>query len=192
MDFTFKPLNEKTWHNLETLFGEKGACGGCWCMTWRLTQKEYEQSKGNGNKRKFFNAAKEGKPLGVIAYHNKIPIGWCSVSPRTSLVRLETSRLFKKADSIPVWSITCLFIKKEFRRKGISSKLIQQAASYAFKNGALAVESYPVIPKKKDMPDVFAYIGTSGAFMKAGFKTISQPSETRLIMRLGKQNGSAV
>ena len=26
------PLTPDRWDDFETLFGERGACGGCWCM----------------------------------------------------------------------------------------------------------------------------------------------------------------
>ena len=92
----FKPLNLETWQDLQILFGDNGACGGCWCMTWRLTHKEYESNKGANNKIKFYNLIKERLPLGVLAYYNDFPIGWCSISPRKSLIRLENSKLFKR------------------------------------------------------------------------------------------------
>ncbi|MBI2969026.1 MAG: GNAT family N-acetyltransferase [Bacteroidetes bacterium] len=180
---TFHPLTSQNWKHFETLFGAKGACGGCWCMTWRLTSKDYEKFKGNGNKQKIRRLVKSNRPLGIIAFKNKIPIGWCSVSPRHTFPRLENSKLLKRLDDIPVWSITCLFINKEFRRKNISSFLIKEAAEYAFQNGATVVEAYPVIPKKKPMPDVFAWTGIANAYKKVGFAIAHQPNENRLIMR---------
>ncbi|HEB84575.1 MAG TPA: N-acetyltransferase, partial [Bacteroidetes bacterium] len=29
------PLSPERWGDFEALFGERGACGGCWCMYWR-------------------------------------------------------------------------------------------------------------------------------------------------------------
>jgi len=182
--FIFSPLTAETWNQFEALFGERGACGGCWCMTWRLTSKQYEKFKGIGNKNKIHKLVLDRKPLGVLAFENNIPVGWCSVSPRDTLARLENSRLLKRLDNIPVWSICCLFIKKEYRRKNLSSQLISAAADYAFKNGATVVEAYPVIPKKKEMPDIFAFTGIANAYKKAKFRIASQPNENRLIMRL--------
>lgn len=185
---TFKALTSGSWKDFENLFGERGACGGCWCMTWRLTSKDYEKYKGEGNKQMMHKLVANNKPLGVIAFENKVPVGWCSVSPRHTLTRLENSRLLKRIDDIPVWSICCLFIKKEFRRKGVSSLLISAAANYAFENGASVVEAYPVIPKKKEMPDLFAYTGIANVYKKANFKMVRQPNENRLIMRITKNS----
>ena len=184
----YKPLDVRTWPDLVSLFGKNGACGGCWCMTWRLTSKEYEANKGGGNKLKFHDLVKTSKPLGTLAFSNNMPIGWCSVSPRETFLGLEKSRLFKRIDSSPVWSVTCLFIRKDFRRDGLSSALIKTACNNAFNQGAETIEAYPIIPKKDKMPDVFAWVGFSKAYKNAGFDVVSQPSETRLIMRLTREN----
>ena len=183
---SFEPLSITTWQSLLELFGERGACGGCWCMTWRLLSKEYEKSKGALNRELFYQLVKNKEPLGVIAFEDGKPIGWCSISPREKLIRLENSKLFKRIDDTPVWSITCMFIKKEYRKKGISSMLIKEASIYAFLNKAKAIEAYPVIATKdKMMPDVFVYYGLVNAFKDAGFKKVKQASANRLIMRLG-------
>jgi hypothetical protein len=36
LDLAFHPLTPERWHDLEQLFGTRGACGGCWCMWWRV------------------------------------------------------------------------------------------------------------------------------------------------------------
>jgi hypothetical protein len=38
MKLLIKELNPKLWGDLERLFGEKGAWGGCWCMYLRIEQ----------------------------------------------------------------------------------------------------------------------------------------------------------
>ncbi|MDN5204728.1 GNAT family N-acetyltransferase [Fulvivirgaceae bacterium BMA10] len=182
----YKTLNPNTWTDLVELFGDRGACGGCWCMTMRLSSKAYENNKGDSNKRKFHNLVKENQPLGILAYDRDKPIGWCSVSPRETLTRIENSRYFKRIDDQPVWSIACFFVLKEFRHEGMSLNLIREASKYAFDQGANIIEAYPIIPKKDRVPEVFAWVGFSSTFKKAGFKVVRQPSETRVMMRLTK------
>lgn len=183
---TFKPLTKETWPNLQILFGDKGACGGCWCMYWRLAHKEYENGKGNTNKSRFFDLIEKELPLGVLAFYDDEPVGWCSISPKSELVRLKNSRLFKTIETIPAWSITCLYIHKKHRNKGMSSELIAAATEYALENGATTVEAYPIIPKAKRTPPAFAWVGFANSFIKSGFKEVIQASENRLIVRLEK------
>lgn len=179
----FEPLSLQNWDQLMELFGEKGACGGCWCMYWRLTHRDFQASKGKRNEQLFQDLVMHKKPLGVIAFIDQKPVGWCSISPRSDLVRLSTSRLLKPVDETPVWSITCLFIDKQYRRRGLSSRLIRAACENVKRYGATVVEAYPIIPKKDKVPDVFAWVGFASAFEKAGFEVIDQRSETRVVMR---------
>jgi hypothetical protein len=53
----------------------------------------------------------------------------------------------------------------------------------ARQKGARIVEGYPIEPKKKEMPDVFAYHGFASIFRKNGFQEVARRSETRPMMR---------
>ena len=70
---------------LFSLFGERGACGGCWCMLWRLTRKQYELQKGVGNKLAMKAIVDSGEVPGILAYHNTEAIGWCAIALRKHL-----------------------------------------------------------------------------------------------------------
>lgn len=104
--------------------------------------------------------------------------------PREAFPRLERSRVAKRIDEKPVWSVICFFVHKDFRHSGVSSALIQAAVDYAKQHGAKIIEGYPVEPKKDKMPDVFAWQGLAEIFRRAGFKEVARRSETRPYMRL--------
>jgi len=184
LPLTFQPLTSKRWSDLETLFGERGACGGCWCMSWRLKRSQYEKQKGPRNKRAFRTIIANGPAPGVLAYSGSEPVGWCAVAPRDVHQRLENSRILARVDDQPVWSVTCFFVAKPFRRAGVSVQLLKAAVAHAAKFGARIVEGYPVEPRKDPMPDVFAWTGIGSAFRKAGFKEVARRSSTRPIMRI--------
>jgi hypothetical protein len=40
LKISVKELTTALWNDLEELFGEKGACGGCWCMYMRIGKGE--------------------------------------------------------------------------------------------------------------------------------------------------------
>ena len=50
IELSFEPLTIEKWGDFVSLFGERGACRGCWCMLWRLSRKEFESQKGDTNK----------------------------------------------------------------------------------------------------------------------------------------------
>ena len=186
--FSFLPLTKANWDDFVKLFGVKGACGGCWCMNWRLSAADYNRLKGDGNKKAMREVVKKSLP-GIIAYEKKESVGWCAIAPRSAYIRLERSKVLKPVDDKEVWSVTCFFIKKEFRRKGLSSQLLRAAVDFALSEGALIVEGYPVDTnplQSEKLPDVFAWTGLPNTFLKAGFKEVARRSATRPIMRFYK------
>jgi GNAT superfamily N-acetyltransferase len=183
LNLEFHPVTPKRWADFESLFGAKGACGGCWCMLWRLTRKEFEQQKGEANRQAMKTIVESGEIPGLLAYSEKQPVAWCSVAPRENFPALERSRVLKKIDDEPVWSISCFFIHKDYRKKGLSVRLLEAAVDYIKKQGGRIVEGYPVEPKKGKTADVFAWTGLASFFKKAGFVECARRSETRPIMR---------
>jgi GNAT superfamily N-acetyltransferase len=179
----FFPVTPDRWGDLETLFGPRGACGGCWCMYWRQTRAEYEKKKGGGNRRALKKLVTSRRPPGLLAYADGRPVGWCAIAPREAYSTLERSRVLARIDDAPVWSVPCFFIARPLRRKGLTARLLAAAVEFARKNRATIVEGYPVEPKKGAMPDVFAFTGLAGSFKKAGFVEAGRRSPTRPIMR---------
>lgn len=182
-ELEFHPLTLDRWKDLERLFGKRGACGGCWCMWWRLKRTEFERQKGEKNKAALKKIVRSGQVPGILAYADEKAIAWCSVGPRETYPALERSKVLKRIDDKPVWSVVCFFVAKPFRRKGVSVSILRATVEYAKKNGAKIVEGYPVEPKKGRWPDAFVWTGLPSAFLKVGFKEVHRGSPTRPIMR---------
>lgn len=187
--FSCHPLGPDTWNDFAELFGPKGACAGCWCMLWRLPRKSYEAGKGDGNRDAMRALVDSGVQPGIIGYLDGVPAAWCSVGPRPDFPGLERSRILQAVDQQPVWSLTCLFIHKNYRRQGLSGKMIAAAAGFARQQGATILEAYPVEPKLDKMPDVFAWTGIAAPFLKAGFREVARRSEGRPVLRLELEKG---
>ena len=189
----FHSATASRWSDIEELFGERGACGGCWCMFWRVPRKEWDANKGVGNKSALKSIVTAGGKPGILAYIGKEPVGWCAVAPREEYIALRRSRILKPVDQKPVWSISCLFVKKAYRRKRISAQLLRAAVEFAKKQGAEVVEGYPVEPTMEKMPDPFLWHGVPSAFKAAGFREVLRRSKTRPIMRyeIGRRGRSS-
>ncbi len=178
----FHPLTSERWPDLERLFGPNGACGGCWCMWWRLTAAQFQKQKGPGNREALKSIVESGEVPGIIAYSQDAPVGWCSLAPREAYPRLERSRTLKRVDDKPVWSVVCFFVAKPWRRKGVTEALLEAAREYAANRGAHLLEAYPV-ESRGTIPDAFAYTGLASTFRKAGFDEVLRRSPKRPIMR---------
>jgi GNAT superfamily N-acetyltransferase len=183
MNLSAYSLDITHWEDFEELLGERGGCGGCWCMSWRLKMAEFEKQKGELNKLNMKYLVENNEDIGVIVYIDGNPIGWCASAPREKFVRLENSRILKRIDNEPVWSITCLFLSKAYRRKGISVEVIKAVINYCKLKGANIIEAYPVIPYENKIPDAFLWTGIPSSFEKAGFVIVEKRSKWKWMMR---------
>ena len=179
---SFYPLTSSRFADFERLFGPRGACGGCWCMFWKLRGKAFDEITGEPARQMQKSIVDSGTVPGLLAYQDGEPAGWIAVEPRAAYPRLAHSRVLKPVDAADVWSVACFFVSKQARRQGLTVELLKAAVDYVKDQGGKIVEGYPV-DAKKDMPPVFIYHGTAAAFKKAGFTEVARRSETRPIMR---------
>lgn len=185
-----RALTADDWPVIERLFGSNGACGGCWCMSWRVPRggKLWEEQKGEPNRRNFRKLVRDGRVFGALAFCGDDPVGWCCVGPRADFPRLERTKALSTEWNVHTWSVTCFYIPARWRHKGIATKLLDEAVAVASANGAGEIEGYPVVSKQaanKDIPAAFAWTGVPPVFERNGFVQINVESEGRPIYRRG-------
>lgn len=152
-------------------------------MWWRTTRSAFSATKGEGNRAAFRQIVDSGEVPGLLLYEHDQPVGWCSVAPRDRFSALARSRALPLIDDAAPWSVPCLFVRRDRRRRGISVELLRAAVGYAGENAARTLEGYPVQPRKASMPDAFAWTGTVSAFRSAGFTEAARGPTGRVIMR---------
>lgn len=152
-------------------------------MWWRLSRSEWTRGKGARNRRAFRRVVLAGETPGLLAYAEGRPIGWCAIAPRDAYPVLDRSRVLARLDGEPVWSVTCLFVARPYRRRGVTVALLRAAVEHARRKGARVVEGYPAAPRSGSLPDAFAFMGLPSAFLAAGFVEVARRSPTRPIMR---------
>jgi GNAT superfamily N-acetyltransferase len=177
------PLTPERWGDFERLFGPRGACGGCWCMWWRLPTREFNAGKREGNREVMRGLVEGGAVPGLLAVAGGEAVGWCAVAPRGDYRRLERSRTLAPVDDLPVWSVPCFFVARAWRGRGVGRRLLEGAVDHVRSCGGRIVEGYAVVPKKERMPDVFAYHGPLSLFRACGFEEVARRSEARPIVR---------
>jgi len=181
---TVEPLSKKNWQKFERLFGSKGACGNCWCMYYRLKKQDFAKGKENqGNKKAMKKLVWQGKPAGVMGFCDGEPVAWCAFAPREDFQKIENSRVHKRIDAEPVWSIPCFFVDKRFRKRGVSVTMLEALIAYAKRNKIKILEAYPVIPTQEKLPDAFAWVGLYKSFARAGFRIVDRTSKNRPMVR---------
>ena len=145
MTLTFHPVTPDRWPDLERLFGPHGANSGCWCLWWRLSRAEFDRSTADERKAGLKGLVDAGDRPASWPISPMNPSPGSRWAARIS-ASLERSRVLKRVDDRPVWSIVCFFVGKRYRRQGLMVRLLQGAVGYAAANGAQIVEGYPVDP----------------------------------------------
>jgi GNAT superfamily N-acetyltransferase len=181
--FTYHPVTSDRWDDFETLFGKSGAYGGCWCMWWRSKRSEFEKRGNAGNRSAMKDLIASGVVPGILIYDGRQPVAWCSIAPREQYGSLNRSRVLKRLDDKPVWSLVCMYVDKEYRNRGITGKLITMAVEYVRDQGGSVIEAYPTLPKDHHLPPVSSFMGLPEMFEKAGFVEVARPSASKAIMR---------
>jgi len=179
MTLKIRPLTPDLWPDLEDLFGEKGACNGCWCMYCRIGSG-YRKQPADKNKAAFRAIVKRGPPPGLLAFDGDRAVGWCQVTPRDELPALDRSWRLKRVDDLPVWALSCFYVRIGYRRKGVTKALISAALKVAKRAKAPALEAYPF---DADVSPSASSTGFATTFARAGFKVVARRDPPRPIMR---------
>ena len=117
----------------------------------------------------------------LLIHTHRLPLPASTIWSSLSFIR--PWRGLAPLDETPVWSVTCFFVAKDFRRQGVTVKLLRAAVEFVRERGGRVVEGYPVEPYSDAMPAAFAWTGLAAAFRKAGFKECARRSAARPIMR---------
>ena len=179
MELDVREVTPDLWPALEELFSTEGPVGRCWCMYWRIGAS-YRKRPSAANRDDLRAVVEQGPPPGLLAFDGDLAVGWCQVTPREPLPALERTWRLRPVDDTPVWSISCFYIRKGYRRRGVTTALIEAAVAMAQRHGAVAVEAYPLDGSLSPSSTSTGYTTT---FERAGFSTVVRHVPPRPIMR---------
>jgi GNAT superfamily N-acetyltransferase len=188
----FHPVTTDRWPDLERLFSESageelGNPSRCWCMEWRVAShgqwRESAEAGGEANREGMRRFVASGEVAGIIAYADGEPAGWCSVSPKPSLVGLarvseRVGGSYGEFEDAAEWAVICFYVPEKHRGVGLMGQLLEAAVAYAAENGARVVEGYP-------MDTGFETDGAGGTrnvFERAGFVEVRRANEHQAVM----------
>jgi GNAT superfamily N-acetyltransferase len=179
MKLDIRPLTADLWPALEDLFGKNGACNGCWCMYWRIGAADRKRPREK-NRAAFRKIVRSGPPPGLLAFDGDVAVGWCQLTPRSALPWLDHESRLKRLDQVPVWALSCFYVRIGYRKRGVTSALIAAALKAAKRAKAPQLEAYPLDAAKTPSASGTGYAST---FARAGFKTVACHFPPRPIMR---------
>jgi GNAT superfamily N-acetyltransferase len=176
------PLTRKTWPSLESLFSANKTVGGCWCAWYLRDNKDVQSGWGDGNKAFLHEKVRADEPLGLLAVEDR-PLGWVAVAPRALYPRLDRSPISESDAGPDAWAVTCFFVHRDARRRGLGRTLLDGAVDFARERGAGVVEAFPVDTEGERRTSGDLYHGTLTMFLAAGFALVERRGTRRALVR---------
>lgn len=170
-DFETRSLTTATWPAFSELVERHdGVWGGCWCMGF------HEEGVGRGRTAAGNRAAKErrvcaGTAHAALVFEGERCVGWCQFGAPGELPRIKHARAYDKLlVELPDWRITCFFVDKERRKRGVAETALAGALTEIALLGGGTVESYPELVDGRKVSSSFLHNGTVELFERHGFE----------------------
>ncbi|TVR51710.1 MAG: GNAT family N-acetyltransferase [Puniceicoccaceae bacterium] len=141
----------------------------------------YRKRPAEANRADFRALVREGPPPGLLAFLEQQPVGWCQLTPRAALPAFDQLWRLRRVDDLPVWSLSCLYVRVGFRRRGIATALIEAGVEVARRAGAPALEAYPI---DAAVSPSASSTGFASTFKRLGFREVARRDPARPILRL--------
>jgi GNAT superfamily N-acetyltransferase len=173
-DLRVVPVTPDRWDDLVALFGPNGAYSNCWCTWWMWRAAEWDRRSPTQRRAELRQRVLTNEEPGLLAYDGNDPIGWCAVAPRERYERLTSprARTYKRHDDRPSWVVTCFFVRRDRRRGGVATALLESVAEFVAAGGGTLVEGYP-IERPEHGPSAM-YTGTVSMFTDTGFVEVAR------------------
>jgi ribosomal protein S18 acetylase RimI-like enzyme len=175
--YAVKPLNESTWADFASLVERhNGVWGGCWCIAFHAEGGQ----RGTDHRAQKECRVREGRAHAALVFDGDLCVGWCQFGSPDELPRIKFGRAYREAaEEPPDWRITCFFVDKAYRHKGVAAAALRGALAEIARLGGGTVESSPEDVEGRKVSNSFLYNATIAMFEREGFTRARQ---------LGKNN----
>jgi GNAT superfamily N-acetyltransferase len=183
-DYAIRPLDVATWDAFVDL-AEKhnGVWGGCWC-TWFHPACAEKGGHPGGNRAYKEQLVREGKAHAALVFDGDVAVAWCEYGSPDELPNIYHLKEYNAGlDKPPDYRLTCFFVDRDYRRKGVAAVALRGALTLIAKAGGGAVEGYPQDTPGKRTSSSFLYNGTRGLFEQAGFTYERPKGKNHCVMR---------
>jgi GNAT superfamily N-acetyltransferase len=173
MGYHSKLLDASTWPDFVQLVERhNGVWGGCWCMGFH---PEMSRTSAEHNRAEKERRVREGRTHAVLVYDDLACVGWCQYGPMEELPGIKYRRAYEEGgDALPDWRITCFFVDRKYRGRGVAATALTRALEEIGRCGGGTVESYPEDFNGREVSKSLPYMynGPIAMFERQGFERV--------------------
>lgn len=183
-DFTSRPLDESTWPAFARLVEKhNGVWGGCWCMGF------HPEGVGRGTTAAQNRSAKQervraGTAHAALVLDGDDAVGWCQFGSPAELPRIKHRKAYEQGlVELPDWRITCFFVDKHQRGRGVAAVALAGALQQIRALGGGVVESCPEDTGGREVQGRLMYNASLALFEQQGFERSRQVGMHHWVVR---------
>jgi len=181
--YTVRALGPDTWPAYARLMDRHGGVfGGCWC-TWFHTMQADKTHTAEGNRALKERLVRDDGAHAALLFDGDEAVAWCQFGSPAELPNIYHRRQYDaEADVVPDYRVTCLFVDKARRRRGLSLAVLRGALDLVAAAGGGVVEGYPHDTQGQRVSVL--YTGTRELFERAGFGYVRAKGQRNCVMRV--------
>jgi len=171
---TLRPLSADTWPAFADLVARhNGVFGGCWCTKFHSLSRDKDRTY-ESNRNLKSRLVEQGRAHAALVFDGDEAVAWAEYGPPQELPNIHHRQEYEAGlVRPPDYRITCIFVDRRYRRRGVAALALQAALDLIAKTGGGVVEGYPhdmsQQPEGKKMSSSFLYNGTRRMYEEAGF-----------------------
>ncbi len=169
--YRIEPLGPQTWDAFADLAERhNGVWGGCWC-TWFHCYPDPPERKTLGHREFKRRLVDEGRAHAALVFDGDVAVAWAEYGSVEELPNIHHRKDWEQGlVRMPDYRITCLFVDRRYRRKGMATVAVRGALALIGAAGGGLVESYPHdLPPGKKTSASFLYNATRSMYEQLGF-----------------------
>lgn len=181
-EYVIRALSARTWDGFAAMVERhNGVFGGCWC-TWFHTMSADKERTYEANRSLKRRLVEEDRAHAALVLAGDDVVAWCEYGSPEELPNIYHRKQYdQEVDVLPDYRITCIFVDKRHRRRGLSAIALQGALDLVAAAGGGVVEGYPhdTGGTKKSV----LYNGSRTLFEGAGFEYVRPKGPGNCVMR---------
>jgi len=185
--FTIRALSVDTWEPYAAMVERhNGVFGGCWCTWFHRPAGDAPGVEGLGegydsNRQIKASLVCEGRSRAALVFDDEEVVAWCQFGTPSELPNIyHRKQYLEMIERLPDFRITCIFVDKRYRRRGLSAVALQGALDLIAAAGGGVVEGYP--HDTKGARQSVLYSGTRSLFERAGFSYVGPKGTKNTVM----------